>query len=446
MDQQGAVEYVLALAREHRQADVDLLLERDEKLSLRVFAGQVEQVDQATALGLGIRVVHEGRTGLAFTERLGEDALEKTFRAAEDNARLNDPAEVVMPAAPEDVPDAQALDLFHPELETLTVAELGAFGLEIEATARQADPRLTAVSRLMVSRSTTEYRVVSTHGVRYHQRHNSVGAYCQVLLEAQDCRKSGAYLWTQRRWDPTQAQHIGTMADNKAAALLHAGPIPGGPVPVVFDEFCAPQLLALYFGCFSAEAVQKGQSRLRGKLGESIAAEAIDLTDEPHRVGAVGSRYVDAEGIPTRQLPLIEQGRLVNFLYHIDSARREGRESTGHAGRSYDGGVVTSSHNLVLPTGDYTLEDLIGLPERCLLVTELEGAAGCNPLSGDISIGVQGFWVDHGQRLQPVDSVTIAGNFFDLLTSIRARGNTYQPNLTRMFIPPVLVEGLTVSS
>ncbi len=102
MDQQGAVEYVLALAREHRQADVDLLLERDEKLSLRVFAGQVEQVDQATALGLGIRVVHEGRTGLAFTERLGEDALEKTFRAAEDNARLNDPADVVMPAAPSD--------------------------------------------------------------------------------------------------------------------------------------------------------------------------------------------------------------------------------------------------------------------------------------------------------------------------------------------------------
>jgi PmbA protein len=59
---------------------------------------------------------------------------------------------------------------------------------------------------------------------------------------------------------------------------------------------------------------------------------------------------------------------------------------------------------------------------------------------------VQGFWVEHGQRQQPVDSVTIAGNFFDLLHSIRARGNVYQPNLSRMFIPPLLVDGLVVSS
>jgi PmbA protein len=131
-----------------------------------------------------------------------------------------------------------------------------------------------------------------------------------------------------------------------------------------------------------------------------------------------------------------------------DAARRceALRRRTGHAGRSYTGGIVTTSHNLVMPVGEHRLEDLIALPERCLLITTLEGAAGCNPLSGDISIGVQGFWVEHGQRQQPVESVTMAGNFFDLLKSIRARGNVYQPNLSRMLIPPLLVDGLVVSS
>ena len=99
-----------------------------------------------------------------------------------------------------------------------------------------------------------------------------------------------------------------------------------------------------------------------------------------------------------------------------------------------------------MPTGAHSLDALVGLPEKCLLVTELEGAAGCNPLSGDISIGVQGFWIENGQRQQAVDSVTIAGNFFDVLKAIRARGTTYQPNLSRLFIPAVLVDGLTVSS
>ena len=42
MDQQAAIEYVLALAREHRQPDVDLMVERSERLSLRVLNGQVD--------------------------------------------------------------------------------------------------------------------------------------------------------------------------------------------------------------------------------------------------------------------------------------------------------------------------------------------------------------------------------------------------------------------
>jgi PmbA protein len=445
MDQQHAVEYVLALAREHGQPDVDLLLERSDRLTLRVFNGRVENVDQATALGLGVRVLDEGRTGLAYTERLGEEALEKAFLAARDNALLTDPTEVEMPDAPPEFPNPETLELYHPDLDALTRDDLGTFGLETEAAARQTDARVTAVPRLIVSRSSSEYRVVSTHGVDYRQRQNSVGAYCQVLMEDQGRRKSGSYYWSQRIWDPAQAGYIGTMAVNRAAALLHASPVRGGHVPVVLDEFGAPQLLSLYFGCFSAQAAQKGQSRLRGKLGETIADEALSLTDEPHLVGAPGSRYVDAEGTLTQPLALIANGRFESFLYHIESARREERASTGHAGRGYSGGIVTTSHNLVMPTGEHSLDDLIGLPERCLLVTELEGAAGCNPLSGDVSIGVQGFWVEQGERRQPVDSVTIAGNFFELLKAIRARGSAYQPNLTSRFIPALLLEGLVVS-
>ena len=446
MDQQATIEYVLSLARQNGQPDVDLIIERSEHLSLRVLNGKVEKIDQATALGLGIRVVDKGRTGIASTERLEEKAIEKAFLAAAENASFNDPTEVMLPEAATNIPDPEALKLFNSDIEQLTVDELGAFGLEVESTARQADGRVTAVPYLTVSRSNSAYRIVSTHGVDYQQRQNSVGAYCQALLEDGDRRKSGNHMWAERAWDPSQSTIIGSMAVRKAADLLTARPVPGGHVPVVLDEYCAPQLLGLYLGCFSAEAAQKGQSRLHGKLGEMIADEAIDLMGEPHRVGAGSSRYMDAEGIPTRTVPFINKGRFEEFMYHIESARRDGRESNGHAGRSYGGGIVTSGHNIVMPTGAQSLDELIGIPEKCLLVTELEGAAGCNPLSGDISIGVQGFWIENGQRKQAVDSVTIAGNFFDVLKAIRARGNTYQPNLSRLFVPAVLVDGLTVSS
>jgi PmbA protein len=445
MDAETAVDYVLSLAQEHRVPDADVMLARDEKLTLRIDKGRVEKVDQATALGLGVRLVQEGRTGLAFTERLERETLERTFLAAKENAALLDSTPVVLPDPPPPVPDTGMLGLYNPALDALPVDELAAFGLQAEAAARAADARVTAVPHLLVSRDSSGYEVASTRGVRYRQRSNSVGAYCQVLLQHNGQRKSGSATWSRRQWDPAHARKLGEEAVSRAAGLFGARPIASGKLPVVLDEYCAPALLGMYLGAFSAEAAQKGQSRLKGRLGEAIAVPGLTLLDDPHRVGAPGSRYVDAEGTPTRPLALIEDGRLINFAYHVESGRKEGKASTGHAGRGYNSGIGTRLHNVVWPAGPHSLDALAAIPSRCLLVTELEGGAGCNPLSGDISIGVQGYLVENGRRLQPVDSVTVAGNFFDLLKNVEAQGNAYQPNLSRLFIPALLVNGMVIA-
>lgn len=445
MEGSTAIDYVLSLAREHREADVDVLLARSESLGIRVLQHRVEKVEQSTSQGLGVRVLKDGRTGIAFTERLEPPAIEQAFLAARENAGLTDATEVVMTQALPEVPDPAALGLFNPELDALTVDDLAAFGLEAEAAAFAAHKAVKAVPYTGVTREVSRYTVASTHGMRYSQRSNAVHAYCSAMLDDGTQRKSGSHAWSSRTWASAQAAALGRAAVERGATLMGARSIPSAQLPVVLDEYVAPQLLGMYLRAFSAETAQRGMSRLKGRLGEPIADPAISLTDEPHRLGAPGSRYLDAEGVATQPLPLIEGGVFRNFLYHVESARKEGRQSTGHAGRSYEGGISTRAHNLVMPTGSHSLDALCALPERCLLVTELEGGAGCNPVSGDISIGVQGHLVEGGRRVQPVDSVTIAGNFFDLLRNICATGNAYQPNLTTRFIPALLVEGLSLS-
>ena len=126
---------------------------------------------------------------------------------------------------------------------------------------------------------------------------------------------------------------------------------------------------------------------------------------------------------------LSDSGVFCNFLYHVESGVKEGLSSTGHASRNYNSGISTTTHNIVIETGEHSLEGLCSIPEECLLVTQLDGAAGCNPISGDISIGVQGFLFRNGHQVQAVDSITIAGNFFDLLLNIQEFGDRYQPNL-----------------
>lgn len=445
MSLESAGRETIVLAQKKGLHDVDVFLQRSDDLQVQIRDGKVETVEQSTNVGLGVRVLKNGRSGFASTERLDSDALQWALQKACDNGVLQDPTDVVMVAAAEQVADADDLGLLNPAVDELEVDDLSELGLEIESAALNADSRVTAIPNLGISRSRSETRLMSTHGIDHYQRSNVVSAFCSTLIEDGDLRKSGSESWVRREWDRAGAIAIGAIAVQKGCELLGAESVPGGPMPVVLDEYCSPRLLGMYFQAFSGEAAQKGTSRLKGLLQEEIAVKNLTLTDDPHRKGALRSRYIDAEGSTTKPLHLIEGGVFKNFIYHVESARRDDVAPTGHASRSYKSGISTATHNLVLPRGSHSLEELCSIPESCLLVTRLEGGAGCNPISGDISIGVQGFLVRHGKRTQAVDSVTIAGNFFDLLKQIEAVGNCYQPNLTSHFIPALLLDGLVVS-
>jgi len=445
MKLEQVAQQALDLAGQMGLKQVDVLVQRSDELEVSINEGKVEKVEQSTSLGLGIRVLDSGRSGFASTEKLELKAIERAIANARDNSQYQDPTGVYMPEGSGDSPNADQLQLYHEDLESLTLDEMIAMGLEIESAARNEDKRVTATPQLGVGRSRNESQLISSLGVHHTQRSNYVAAYCGVLLEDGPKRKSGMEMWSSRNWDPGKAAAIGTKAVEKGVELIDASAI-SGTMPIVVDQYCAPRLLGMYFNAFHGEDAQLGISRLAGKLGEVIAIPELCLRDDPHRTGAAGSRYVDAEGTPTVPLDLIVDGVFKNFIYHIEAAQKDSVASTGHAGRRYDSTINTRSHNLVMETGEQSLDELCQAAGTCLLVTKLEGGAGCNPVSGDLSIGVQGFLMKQGERVQAVEGVTIAGNFFDLLTNIQGIGDSYQPNLTSTFVPALLIDGLAISS
>ncbi|MBG55588.1 MAG: TldD/PmbA family protein [Deltaproteobacteria bacterium] len=444
-DMRQAAERVLFLAEKKKLKDIDIVVERNESLELEIQEGKVEKVEQSTSVGLGVRVLDEGRTGLASSERLSSEAIELAFKNACENAKLQDPTEVIMLEAPIEVPDSSLLELHNPKIDELNSDQLMELGFSIEDSVKSSDKRVVSIPYLGVSRGRNESLLLSSKGVSYKQNSNEVAAWCGPLLQDGDSRKSGLKILNRREWDPMAGKRIGVEAVEKAVELLNASPIQSGTMPVVLDEYTAPGFLAMFFRAFSAEAAQRGLSRLKGKLGQKIAVSELNLMDDPHLLGGKRSCFMDSEGFLTKQLPLIENGIFRNFLYHVESARKENKASTGHASRGYTGGIGTSLHNLVCPIGEHSLDQLCALEKKCLLVTELEGQAGCDPVSGDISIGVQGFLIENGSRVQPVDSVTVAGNFFDVLNNICGYGNKYQPELTHLFIPALLIHQMTIS-
>ena len=52
-----------------------------------------------------------------------------------------------------------------------------------------------------------------------------------------------------------------------------------------------------------------------------------------------------------------------------------------------------------------------------------QGSFGFNEVTGDYSYQAQGFWIENGEKVYPVEGVTVASNSLEMLERITAVGN-----------------------
>ena len=71
----------------------------------------------------------------------------------------------------------------------------------------------------------------------------------------------------------------------------------------------------------------------------------------------------------------------------------------------------------ILP-GKSSKEELVRDVKRGLIITDAMGLHTANPISGDFSIGISGFFVENGTVAFPVRGLVFSGNLFDLLNNV----------------------------
>ena len=76
-------------------------------------------------------------------------------------------------------------------------------------------------------------------------------------------------------------------------------------------------------------------------------------------------------------------------------------------------------------------------------MTELIGM-GFNPVTGDYSRGAAGLWIENGAISHPVEEITIAGSFGDMLTNIDAVGSDLLWR-GRTAAPSVRISNMTIA-
>lgn len=437
-----ALDFICEEARRQGADRFDAVAGESESMGLELFEGKVKSTEISNSRGIGIRLFKGKRPGFAFTEKMSREAIAQTVRDALSHTHLTDEVEMDLPM-PEALPDID-LRTYNPELEDVGLDRMKALGLELEELARRLDPRVDNIPYLGASRSSGMSMVRNSNGVAYASRSNVASAGLGVVARQGESKKMGVYSNGGRSFafDP---RFMAERAVERAVELLGAEPVKSGRYPVVFSNRVSPSILSMFGSPFFAEAVQKGQSRLAGKLGQAIAVPELNITSHPHIPGAPGSHRFDGEGVVSQPLEVVKAGVLATYLYNLESAKKAGVKPTGTGSRGYSGKAGTGFANYIVDRGDKSLDDLLSAYPECLLITKLEGGSGCSAISGEISIGAQGFWYERGRRIKPVDKVTLNSNFFELLLAIRGLSRDYSDAFSSVKVPDLLVESMYVA-
>ena len=401
----------LRLARKAGADNAEVSAHASQGLSVTARLGEVETLEHMQDRGISVTVLFGQRKGHASSADLSETSIESCVMHAIDIARYtqedsaNGLAEKHLLAT--DFPD---LDLWHPASVDARVAiervlECEAAGRAVEGITNSEGASFNAGLGLGVYGNSNGF-VGRSGGTRYSQS-------C-ILLGGEGDSMQRDYSYDSRRcFDQLEAPGVtGAEAARRTVRRLEPRQLPTAEMPVLFAPEVAQGLVSHLVGAISGSALYRNASFLRGKVGERLFPDWLNILERPRLKRGAGSAVFDSEGVATRERYIVGSGVLEGYVLSSYSARRLGLETTGNAG-----GV----RNLLLEPGGEGFENPLQRMRDGFYVTEVMGQ-GVSMVTGDYSRGASGFLVQNGELVHPVDQVTIAGNLRDMFLNVEAAG------------------------
>ena len=430
----GIAEQLLAQARASGASQAEVSCNEDSGLSVNVRMGEVETVEATRDRGIAVTVYFGTRKGSASTADLREDSLQATVAQACAIARHteDDPASGLA--------DAELMATTQREFDGWHPASFDAdraigIALAAEAAGREVDARIGNSDGASANAGATISVYANSHGFLGAERSTSYSIGCALIAgEGEDMQRDSWYSVALAEGDLEDPRAVGRKAAERTLERLEPRSLPTGEVPVLFAAETARSLIGHYLGAVSGGALYRKASFLLDSVGTRVFPDWFGIDELPFLPRGFRSAAFDAEGVATRESPLVRDGIVQRYLLGSYSARKLGLQTTANAG-----GV----HNLQVRANAAGLQELMQGMGSGLLVTELMGQ-GANPITGDYSRGAAGFWVEGGRIAYPVDGITIAGNLKTMFNAIEAVGNDVDPR-SHIAIGSTLVGRMTVA-
>jgi PmbA protein len=309
-----------------------------------------------------LRVIDNGRLGAV--QSTGSTDVEDVWSAVELATKYGEKLDLEFPV--ESVTSTEYLD---PILEEITPSEQRAWCENVLAMMKEKNPEVPV--DLTLTRQIQNLQIKNTLGLD------------------SSFKKSAWKVWLQGRVPGSKVGIIKESASHKFhdmpevlldelaeefRCLSKTSTVKSGKMKVLFSSAAAWSLIYRFYAACNGDNVQRGISPLREKLGEKILPDNVNLYDDPFFANGVDARPFDDEGVLVTKKPVIESGRLMNFLYDLKTGARTGQGSTGNGFRkaTWVEGIQFAPNpqfaSMVMYPGKTTREEMVQSMDEGIIV------------------------------------------------------------------------------
>lgn len=430
--------------------NADALWRREVQTGVAFESGRLKAAGISEEAGFNLRVVSNGRMGVAGTTAATPDpaALLERARAS---AELGEMVELAFPdSSPESLPP---IPTYFDRTANAALDELISMGKRLVERLERSDCQVN----VSVEREIADTAVGNSAGARGKYRATGIAVTADITRIAGDdvLMIYDQYVGADMPTDADLETLVRSIETRLTAALTVVGS-PEGALPVIFTPAGLAAVVLPLEQALSGKTVLQGSSPLAGKVGETMFDTRLSIIDDPLTPGRPASRPIDDECVPSRATALVQRGTVGSFVYDLETAARAKTQSTGNGRRGFFGkphiGYTNVLFRMATDGGRRAAEvpadlggGLLADIEDGLIVDDLIGVGQGNVISGAFShpVGLA-YRVQRGEVTGRVKDAAVAGNAYDLLKKIAGCG-TDGRWLGARWSPSLLLEGVSVA-
>lgn len=406
---------------------------------VRFEANRLKQIQTREGTSTALRLVKGGKIG--FSAVGGDVEAQTLVDMAVETSQFGMPANFVFPSTTA----YPGIEVFDPETDKVTVEKMVEVGENLVAQLMEHTPDI--ICEVEVVKEIKQVCIINSKGGEV----NYLKSLFSISLEGVVIRDTDMLFVGDSESSCRPGidwQVVVKRVIDQLELAKHKVTVSAKPMAVVFTpRGVASALMTPLILAFNGKLVLEGASPLKNRQGEEVFDKKLSLWDDATLPYRPSSRPCDDEAVPSQSTLLVDRGKVVNFVYDLQTAALAKTRSTGNANRTGGSPPAPSVSCLVLGDGSVSFDDMVKDMKEGLVIEQLIGAEQGNLLGGEFGGNVLlGYKVEGGEIVGRVKDTMVAGNIYEVLKQLEAVGKERRWVGDFLFSPALYCSRLSVAA